>query len=216
MTTSPAKRQELTTRVNALENALTATGKIDIDDIDDVIDLYTNRLGPRRGAAMVARAWTDEQYRQRLLTDAPAVLREHGYDGNGTSNDALPFLRLVVVENTPAVHNLIVCTLCSCYPLALLGPQPRWYKSDAYRARAIREPRAVLAEFGVHFDDDVSVRVWDSTADCRYLVLPQRPPGTESLGVSALAALVTTNSLIGTQRQLESSPTPDTDPNLTS
>lgn len=198
MTTSAEKRQELTNLVAGLEHALVSAGKLTTAEIDDAVDLYSNQLGPRRGARMVARAWTDPEYRQRLLADAPALLREEGYDGKGSSNPALPFLHLVVVENTPTVHNLIVCTLCSCYPLALLGPPPRWYKTDAYRARAIREPRAVLAEFGVHLDDDVSVHVWDSTADCRYMVLPQRPSDTEHLTVTELAELVTTNTLIGT------------------
>lgn len=202
MTSTAEQRQELTTRVTGLESALTAAGMLAPAAVDDMIDLYANRLGPRRGAAMVARAWTDEGYRARLLADAHAVLVEDGYDGDGASNAALPFLHLVVVENTPDVHNLITCTLCSCYPLALLGPPPRWYKTHAYRARSIREPRAVLAEFGVQLQEQVAVHVWDSTADCRYMVLPQRPAGTESLDASGLAELVTTNSLIGTQRDL--------------
>ncbi|GHJ41755.1 nitrile hydratase subunit alpha [Streptomyces sp. TS71-3] len=202
MTTSAEKRQELTTRVAALENALADAGKVTAAAVDDAVDLYTNRLGPRRGAAMVARAWSDDAYRRRLLTDAPGLLREEGYDGEGTGNAALPFLHLLVVENTADLHNLTVCTLCSCYPLALLGPPPRWYKSDAYRARAVREPRAVLAEFGVRLADGVSLRVWDSTADCRYMVLPERPPGTEGLSVAELAERVTVNSLIGTERDL--------------
>lgn len=202
MTTTPEQRHELTTRVNGLESALTAAGLLAPGVVDDMIDLYENRLGPRRGAAMVARAWTDDGYRERLLADAHAVLVEEGYDGNGATSAALPFLHLVVVENTSAVHNLITCTLCSCYPLALLGPPPRWYKTHAYRARSIREPRAVLAEFGVRLDDHVALHVWDSTADCRYMVLPQRPAGTDGLDVAELADLVTTNSLIGTQRDL--------------
>lgn len=206
MSTTPEQRQELTTRVAGLEFALTEAGLLAAGAVDDMIDLYANRLGPRRGAAMVARAWTDNGYRERLLADAHAVLVEEGYDGNGATNAALPFLHLVVVANTPDVHNLITCTLCSCYPLALLGPPPRWYKTDAYRARSIREPRAVLAEFGVHLDEHVSLHVWDSTADCRYMVLPQRPEGTDALDVAELAELVTANSLIGTQRALPSRP----------
>ncbi|GHH82356.1 nitrile hydratase subunit alpha [Streptomyces sulfonofaciens] len=202
MTTPAGKRQELTTRVAALENALTAAGKVATADIDDTVDLYTNRLGPRLGAAMVARAWCDDDYRRALLADATGVLREEDLGDAARGNKGLPFLHLVVVENTPAVHNVVVCTLCSCYPLALLGAPPRWYKSDAYRARAVREPRAVLAEFGVRLEAGTSVRVWDSTADCRYMVLPQRPPGTEGLTVDELAALVTVDSLIGTRRRL--------------
>lgn len=194
------RRQWLTDRVGAVEDALAARDLVDPAAIDDIIDLYRDRLGPQRGAALVARAWTDPGFRARLLRDATEVLTEFGYDGRGTTNSALPFLRLVVVENTADVHNLVVCTLCSCYPLALLGPPPRWYKSAEYRDRAVRRPREVLREFGTEIPDDVQVRVWDSTADCRYLVLPQRPPGTEGRTAEELAALVTPNSLIGTER----------------
>lgn len=195
-----ARREWLTARVGGLEDALTARGVLTSTAIDDAVDMYRRRLGPQQGAHLVARAWTDPWFRARLLEDAIAVLRTEGYDGQGATNPALPFLRLVVVENTAAVHNLVTCTLCSCYPLALLGPPPRWYKSLEYRARAVRRPRELLAEFGTELDDDVAVHVWDSTADCRYMVLPQRPPGTEGLGIDQLAALVTTESLIGTQR----------------
>jgi len=194
------RRQWLTDRVGAVEDALAARDLVDPAAIDDIIDLYRDRLGPQRGAALVARAWTDPGFRARLLRDATEVLTEFGYDGRGTTNSALPFLRLVVVENTADVHNLVVCTLCSCYPLALLGPPPRWYKSAEYRDRAVRRPREVLREFGTEIPDDVQVRVWDSTADCRYLVLPQRPPGTQGRTAEELAALVTPNSLIGTER----------------
>jgi nitrile hydratase len=168
------------------------------EQVDDVVDTFAGRLGTQHGARYVARAWVDDDFRARLRTDAAAVVREHGYDLAGAVHRELPFLRLVVVENTPAVHNLIVCTLCSCYPLALLGPQPRWYKSVEYRARAVREPRAVLEEFGLWLDPDVAIRVWDSTSETRYLVLPQRPAGTEGFSEAQLAALVTRNSLIGT------------------
>jgi nitrile hydratase subunit alpha len=196
------RREHLTARINGLEDALVARGVVRSADVDDVVELYQRRLGPQHGAALVARAWTDDGFRARLLEDATAVLREEGYDGRGSRHDALQALQLVVVENTPEEHHLIVCTLCSCYPLALLGPPPRWYKSAEYRARAIRRPRDVLAEFGVTLEPGVSVSVWDSSADCRYLVLPQRPAGTGAYDTEELAALVTTGSLIGTQRTL--------------
>lgn len=196
------RREHLTARINGLEDALVARGLVQSADVDETVELYRRRLGPQHGAALVARAWTDDAFRARLLEDATVVLQEEGYDGRGSRHDALRVLRLVVVENTPDVHHLIVCTLCSCYPLALLGPPPRWYKSAEYRARAIRRPRDVLAEFGVDLEPDVRVSVWDSSADCRYLVLPQRPPGTERYDVQELAGLVTTESLIGTQRTL--------------
>ena len=196
------RREHLTARINGLEDALVARGLVQSADVDETVELYRRRLGPQHGAMLVARAWTDDAFRARLLEDASAVLQEEGYDGRGGRHDGLRVLRLVVVENTPEVHHLIVCTLCSCYPLALLGPPPRWYKSAEYRARAIRRPRDVLAEFGVALEPDVSVSVWDSSADCRYLVLPQRPAGTEGYDVEELAGLVTTESLIGTQRTL--------------
>jgi nitrile hydratase subunit alpha len=197
-----ARREWLTARVAGLEDALVARGRITSAAVDDAVDTYRRRLGPQRGAAMVARAWTDPTYHDRLVTDPVGLLREEGYDGGGAINPALPFLQLVVVENTDAVHNLVCCTLCSCYPLALLGPPPRWYKSLEYRARAVRDPRGLLAEWGVTLEPEVAVRVWDSTADCRYMVLPQRPAGTEGLTQDQLAALVTTESLIGTHRSL--------------
>lgn len=198
------RREWLTARVGGLEETLVAHGFVSAEAVDDTVDLYRRRLGPQHGARLVARAWTDASFRQRLLADAGAVLRAEGYDGSGAGNPALPFLRLVVVENTDRVHNLVCCTLCSCYPLPLLGPPPRWYKSLEYRARAVREPRALLREFGTVLDPGVAVQVWDSTADCRYMVLPQRPPGTEELSVERLQALVTTEALIGTQRVLPS------------
>lgn len=196
------RREWLTARVGGLEDMLVARGFVSVEAIDDTVDLYRRRLGPQHGAHLVARAWTDPAYRERLLTDAVGVLRDEGYDGRGSTNAGLPYLRLVVVENTDRVHNLVCCTLCSCYPLPLLGPPPRWYKSLEYRARAVREPRALLREFGTVVGPEVAVHVWDSTADCRYMVLPQRPPGTERLTFEELKALVTTESLIGTQRDL--------------
>jgi nitrile hydratase len=198
----PSRRQYLTDCVAGLHDALVAGNVLARVDVDDAIDHYLRQLGPHRGAAMVVKAWNDQDYRERLLTDATEMLAEEGYDGRGTSNSALSFLRLIVVENTVSVHNLVVCTLCSCYPLALLGAPPRWYKSASYRARAIRRPREVLAEFGTELPDDVIVRVWDSTADCRYMVLPQRPSGAESCGAAQLCDLVTAEALIGTRRDL--------------
>jgi nitrile hydratase len=149
---------------------------------------------PENGAQIVARAWVDPGYRARLLTDGGAAIAEFGHDLSPTE--------FTVLENTPAVHNVVVCTLCSCYPRALLGMSPAWYKSASYRSRVVREPRAVLAEFGVELGDDVEVRVHDSTAELRYMILPQRPPGTEDWSEERLAGLVTRNSLIGTQREL--------------
>jgi nitrile hydratase len=184
-------------RVATLERLLAESGALTSDQVDDVEDMFCHRMGARNGARYVARAWVDSAFRARLLEDATAVVREHGYDLRGGGNRELPFLQLIAVENTPEVHNLVVCTLCSCYPVPLLGPSPRWYKSFEYRSRAVREPRSVLAEFGVTLAPDVEVRVWDSTADCRYLVIPRRPPGTEGLGEEELADLVHRNALIG-------------------
>jgi nitrile hydratase len=196
------RREHLTARINGLEDALVARGLVQSAEVDEAVELYRRRLGtyetkvgPRNGARVVAHAWVDPAYKRRLLEDGTAAVAEFGFVGRQSE-------KLVVVENTPDVHHLIVCTLCSCYPLALLGPPPRWYKSAEYRARAIRRPRDVLAEFGVALEPDVRVSVWDSSADCRYLVLPQRPPGTEGYDVQELAGLVTTESLIGTQRTL--------------
>jgi nitrile hydratase subunit alpha len=184
-------------RVAALEQLLVERGTLSAEQVDDVEDMFCHRMGAQNGARYVARAWVDDEFRTRLLADATTVVREQGYDLGGASNRELPFLTLVAVENTEAVYNLVVCTLCSCYPVSLLGPSPRWYKSFQYRSRAVREPRAVLAEFGVHLAPDVDIRVWDSTADCRYLVLPRRPAGTEALTEDELAALVGRNALIG-------------------
>ncbi|MCB1341543.1 MAG: nitrile hydratase subunit alpha [Pseudooceanicola sp.] len=178
-------------RVKALETILTRKGLVDPAALDAIIDAYENRIGPKNGADVVARAWTDEGFRAALLEDASATVRELGYYGRQGEH-------VVAVENTPAQHNMVVCTLCSCYPWPLLGIPPAWYKSDAYRARAVREPRRVLAEFGVFLPDETAVRVWDSTAEMRYLVIPMRPEGTEGMDRAALAALVTRNSMIGT------------------
>jgi nitrile hydratase subunit alpha len=185
-------------RVAALENLLAAKGKLTGEQVDDVEDMFCHRMGAQNGARYVARAWLDTDFRQRLLDDATEVVRAEGYDLLGSMNRELPFLQLIVVENTEAVHNLVVCTLCSCYPVPLLGPSPRWYKAFQYRSRAVREPRAVLNEFGVVLGPDVEIRVWDSNADCRYLVLPQRPASSDSLTEAELAQLVSRDALIGT------------------
>ena len=182
-------------RVKALETLLIDKGLVNSATIDAWVEAYTEEIGPKRGARVVAKAWSDPEYRKRLLTDAPAAIDELGYLGKATAH-------LKVVENSERVHNLVVCTLCSCYPFSILGIAPAWYKAAAYRARAVRDPRGVLAEFGVELDADVEVRVWDSTAELRYLVLPQRPAGTEGMSEDELAALVTRNSMIGTDRDL--------------
>ncbi|MEL7164340.1 MAG: nitrile hydratase subunit alpha [Pseudomonadota bacterium] len=177
-------------KVQALETLLVEKGLVDPAALDEIIDTYEHRIGPRGGAAVVARAWSDLGFRAALLDDADLVLAGMGLHGRQGEH-------MVVVENTEALHNMVVCTLCSCYPWPLLGIPPTWYKSDAYRARAVREPRKVLAEFGVSLPDTQAVRVWDSTAEVRYLVLPQRPVGTEGMDEAALAALVTRDSMIG-------------------
>jgi nitrile hydratase len=182
---------DVAVRAAALEALLVEKGLISTDAIDAVVDLYENDVGPQNGARVVARAWMDAAYRERLLANGTAAIAELGY--GGFEGDTM-----VVVVNTPEVHNVIVCTLCSCYPWPVLGLPPSWYKSPAYRARVVAEPRAVLAEFGLELADDVEVRVWDSTAEVRYLVLPMRPPGTEALTEKELAALVTRDSMVGT------------------
>lgn len=178
-------------RVKALETILRDKGLIDPAALEEIIDTYQNKIGPQNGARVVAKAWLDDGFRTALLEDATSVVRELGYYGRQGEH-------MVAVENTPDQHNMVVCTLCSCYPWPLLGIPPGWYKSDAYRARAVREPRKVLAEFGVTLPDQTAVRVWDSTAEVRYLVLPMRPEGTEDLDEEALASLVTRDSMIGT------------------
>jgi len=182
-------------RVMSLESLLIEKGLIDTGALDALIDTYEHRIGPRNGAKVVARAWCDPVYRERLLSDADAAIAELGYGGMQGEH-------MVVVENTPLVHNLVVCTLCSCYPWPLLGLPPAWYKSLAYRSRAVIDPRGVLAEFGVSVPEQVEVRVWDSTAEIRYLVLPRRPPGTEHSSETELAELVTRDAMIGVAREL--------------
>ncbi len=177
-------------RVKALESLLVAKGLVDRTTLDAVIDTYENKVGPHIGARVVARAWVDGAYKQRLLSNARAAIAELGFGA----------YELVVVENTAKVHNLVVCTLCSCYPWSVLGLPPLWYKSAAYRSRAVIDPRGVLREFSLELADDVEVRVWDSTADQRYLVLPERPAGAESLSEAELGALVTRDAMVGVGR----------------
>ena len=178
-------------RVKAVETLLLNKGLIDSKTLDELIDTYENRIGPKNGAKVVAKAWVDPEYKKRLLNDATSAIRELSYQGRQGEN-------MVVVENTPETHNVIVCTLCSCYPWPVLGIPPTWYKSDEYRSRTVREPRKVLLEFGLSLDPKVQIKVWDSTAEIRYLVLPMRPKGTENMNENELAELVTRNSMIGT------------------
>ena len=178
-------------RVKALETILLEKGLLDQKAVDAIIDEYEQRIGPHIGAKIVARAWSDSAFKSILLGDAEAVLREAGLAGRQGEH-------VVVVENTEKIHNLVVCTLCSCYPWPLLGVPPAWYKSDAYRSRAVSEPRAVLFEFGIDIPKSQSVRVWDSTAEIRYLVLPIQPKESVGLPISELAKWVTRNSMIGT------------------
>ena len=177
-------------RVKSLESLLVEKGLVDPAALDAVVDVLEHKVGPRNGARVVARAWVDPAYKQRLLRNGTAAVAELGYSGWQTDD-------LQVVENTPKVHNLIVCTLCSCYPWAVLGLPPVWYKSAPYRSRAVIDPRGVLRELGTELPEDVEVRVWDSTAEQRYMVLPERPAGTEALSEQALAALVTRDAMIG-------------------
>ncbi len=177
-------------RVKALESLLVAKVLVDRGALDELIDTYEHRVGPRNGARVVAKAWTDPAYRRRLLADADAALAELDYGGMQGEH-------MVVVENTPSIHNVVVCTLCSCYPWPVLGLPPVWYKSAPYRSRAVIDPRGVLREFGLELGEDVEVRVWDSTAELRYLVLPERPAHTAGLTEDELAALVTRDSMIG-------------------
>jgi nitrile hydratase len=177
-------------RVKALESLLVEKGLIDPAALDAIVDAYETKIGPRNGARVVARAWTDPAYKGRLLADATAAIAEIGFLGSDRPH-------MEVVENTPTVHNLVVCTLCSCYPWLVLGLPPVWYKSSAYRSRAVIDPRGVLRDFGLVLDDGVAVRVWDSTAELRYLVLPERPAGTGGMDEDALAALVTRDSMVG-------------------
>lgn len=180
-------------RTEALEKLLSERGLIDARAIDAILEHYERDVGPLNGARVVARAWTDSGFRERLLTDGTATIAELGFGGPQGE-------RMVVVENTPSVHNVVVCTLCSCYPWPVLGLPPSWYKDPAYRSRVVREPRVVLREFGLELPEDVEVRVWDSSAEIRYLVLPERPPGTENESEEALAARVGRDAMIGVAR----------------
>jgi nitrile hydratase len=179
-----------TLRVKALESLLVAKGIVDPAALDALVDTYEHKVGPRNGARVVARAWVDQAYKQRLLAHSTSAIAELGYGGEEGE-------LMLVVENTAKVHNLVVCTLCSCYPWPVLGLPPVWYKSAAYRSRSVIDPRGVLREFGLNLPEDVKVRVWDSTAQVRYLVLPERPPGTEDMSESDLSALVTRDAMVG-------------------
>ncbi|MBT3658934.1 MAG: nitrile hydratase subunit alpha [Rhodospirillaceae bacterium] len=184
---------DLALRVKALESLLVEKGLVDPAALDVIIDTYENKVGPRNGAQVVARAWTDPKYKQLLLTDATAAIAELNYVGRQGEH-------MVCVENTKDVHNLVVCTLCSCYPWPVLGLPPSWYKSAPYRSRAVSDPRGVLKEFGTELDEDVEIRVWDSTSEVRYLVLPEKPDGAENMPEDALTNLVTRNSMIGVEK----------------
>jgi len=180
-------------RTKALESLLVEKGLVDPAALDALVDTYENKIGPRNGARVVARAWVDPAYKERLLHDGGAAIAELSYQGAQGEH-------MVVVENRPKVHNLVVCTLCSCYPWPVLGLPPVWYKSAPYRSRAVIDPRGVLREFGLNLAEDVEVRVWDSTAEIRYLVLPERPAGTEHMTEEELAALVTRDAMVGVAR----------------
>ena len=186
----PQELSPIEARVRAVESLLVERGLVSSDAIDRVVSAYEKDIGPLNGARAVARAWVDAEFKKRLLTDATAALRELGIGG-------LQGEHMVAVENTPSVHNVVVCTLCSCYPWPVLGLSPAWYKSPPYRSRMVKEPRAVLGEFGVSVDPGVEIRVWDSSAEIRYLVLPERPSGTEGMSEAELAALVTRDTMIG-------------------
>lgn len=190
---SDERNRQLAEQVARLEAVLVQTGLVDPDALDRVVDLYENDLGPMNGAKVVARAWTDPAYKARLLDDGTAAIGELGFGG-------LQGEHMVVVENTPEVHNLVVCTLCSCYPWPVLGLPPTWYKDAAYRARVVNDPRGVLADFGTQIPDDVEVRVWDSSAEVRYLVLPEQPAGTDGFTEEQLAALVDRDAMIGVRK----------------
>jgi len=183
---------DIALRVKALESLLVEKGLVDPAALDEIIDNYEHRVGPRNGAQVVAKAWVDQEFKQQLMEDATSAVASLGYSGRQGEH-------LQVVENTPQLHNLVVCTLCSCYPWTVLGLPPAWYKSAPYRSRAVSEPRSVLAEFGTHLPQDVAIRVWDSTSEMRYLVLPIRPEGTEDWSEEQLQKLVTRNSMIGVE-----------------
>ncbi len=182
-------------RAKALMTVLEQKGYLRAENVDAWVAAYTEEIGPKRGARVVARAWLDADFKARLLDDAAEAIKDFGFEGNATGH-------LKAVENTSQIHNLVVCTLCSCYPFSILGIAPPWYKANAYRARAVRDPRGVLAEFDVILPDGVETRVWDSTAELRYIVIPERPKGTEGWDEDALARCVTRNSMIGTDRDL--------------
>ena len=185
----PASETEL--KVKALESLLVEKGLVDPAALDELIDIYEHRVGPQNGAKVIARAWVDPEYKKRLLENASEAIREFGFEGRQGED-------MVALENTEKVHNMVVCTLCSCYPWPVLGLPPVWYKSPPYRSRAVSKPRSVLEEFGVSLGEDVEIRVWDSTAEVRYLVVPQQPENTDILTEEQLASLVTRDSMIGT------------------
>ncbi len=189
----PEELAPVEARIAAIEAVLVEKGVLDVEAVDQIVAHFEENLGPMNGAKVIAKAWTNPEYRTRLLTDGTAAIAELGFGGPEGEH-------VVVLENTANVHNLVVCTLCSCYPWPVLGLPPNWYKAPAYRSRAVREPRKVLAEMGTVIADDVEVRVWDSSAEARYLVLPMRPVGTDELSEEQLAAVVTRDSMIGVQR----------------
>src|SRR5258707_1742205 len=193
------KLSEIALRVRALETILTAKGYIDPGAIDAIVETYETRVGPRNGARVVARAWSDPAYLQRLRENATAAIAEFGFSGRQGEH-------MVIVENSPTQHNLVVCTLCSCYPWSVLGLPPVWYKAAPYRSKAVIDPRGVLREFGLELPQDAEVRVWDSTAELRYLVLPERPAGSEGLNEEALACLVTRDAMVGVAKVTLSQP----------
>ncbi len=182
-------------RVKALESLLIEKELVDPEAIDKWIEAYSEEIGPKRGAQLIARAWVNQDFKELLLFDAPAAVEEFGFQGWATGHT-------IVLENTATTHNLVVCTLCSCYPITLLGIPPNWYKNAAYRSRAVRDPRGVLTEFGVTLESNIEVKVWDSTSELRYMIMPQRPVGTEDWNEEDLAKIVTRNSMIGTERTL--------------
>ncbi|MET7766256.1 nitrile hydratase subunit alpha [Streptomyces sp. NPDC005708] len=188
-----ANRAPIAVRTEALEQLLVERGLVDPAVMEKFIQTYERDVGPLNGAKVVARAWTDTEYRERLLAEGTSAIKELGFGGPQGEH-------IVVVENTPAVHNVVVCTLCSCYPWPVLGLPPSWYKDPAYRARVVREPRTVLAEMGLTLDDDVEIRIWDSSSEVRYMVLPERPAGTENLSEDELVALVSRDSMVGVAR----------------
>ena len=188
-----APPSDIALRVKALESLMVEKGLVDPAALDAIVDHFEHKVGPRNGARVVARAWTDPGFRERLRADAGAAIAELGFTGGQGEH-------MIAVENTPTVHNLVVCTLCSCYPWPVLGLPPVWYKSSGYRSRAVIDPRGVMAEFGTILPDEVEIRVWDSTAELRYLVIPERPAGTEGLDQDQLTALVTRDGMVGTRR----------------